>query len=230
MRCPWCCSGPGSGSSRTRTGGTVSDDRVPARTSSLSRQTSVPQPSACPRKVPFNIGPPEITTAGRSTLAAAISSAGIVLSQPPSSTSPSIGLARNISSIAIAAMFRQSMAVGRTRVSPSETTGRFSGTPPASYTPCLHRVGHLVEMGVAGREVGGGVGDRDLRSALERAGRHPAPHPGPVEVRVPIVAGVPLPAAQLPHQHALPSVADSLRPVRHGTRIVRPTPPVRSSA
>ena len=105
---------------------------MPARTSSLSRQTSVPQPSAWPRKVPFSIGPPGITTAGRSTLAAAISSAGMVLSQPPSSTSPSMGLARNISSMAIAAMFRQSMAVGRTRVSPSETTGRFSGMPPAS--------------------------------------------------------------------------------------------------
>ena len=59
-----------------------------------------------------------------STDAAAISSAGIVLSQPPSSTSPSIGLARNISSIAIAAMLRQSIAVGFTWVSPSETTGR----------------------------------------------------------------------------------------------------------
>ena len=44
-----------------------SADRVPARTSSLRRQTSVPQPRACPRKVPFSIGPPEITTAGRST-------------------------------------------------------------------------------------------------------------------------------------------------------------------
>ena len=48
-----------------------------------------------------------------------------------------MGLARNISSMAIAAMFRHSMAVGRTRVSPRETTGRFSGMPPASYTPCL---------------------------------------------------------------------------------------------
>ncbi len=46
-----------------------------------------------------------------------------------------MGFARNISSIAIAAMLRQSIAVGRTSVSPSETTGRFSGTPPASWTP-----------------------------------------------------------------------------------------------
>src|SRR5579859_8027135 len=112
-------------------------ERVPARTSSLSRHTSVPQPSAAPRKVPVSIGPPGTTTAGRSTEAAAISSEGMVLSQPPSNTTPSIGLARSISSVAIAAMFRQSIAVGRTEVSPSETTGRLSGIPPASYTPCF---------------------------------------------------------------------------------------------
>ena len=46
-RCPWCCSGRGCGSSTTRTRGTRSSDSVPARTSSDSRQTSVPQPSGC---------------------------------------------------------------------------------------------------------------------------------------------------------------------------------------
>ena len=66
-----------------------------------------------------------------------MSSDGIVLSQPPSSTTPSIGLARSISSVAIAARLRHSIAVGLTWVSPSETTGRFRGTPPASQMPCL---------------------------------------------------------------------------------------------
>jgi hypothetical protein len=66
-----------------------------------------------------------------------MSRAGIVLSQPPSSTTPSTGLARSISSVAMAARLRQSMAVGRTWVSPSDTTGRLSGTPPASQTPSL---------------------------------------------------------------------------------------------
>ena len=47
-----------------------------------------------------------------------MSSAGMVLSQPPSSTTPSIGLARSSSSVAIAAMLRHSIAVGRTWVSP----------------------------------------------------------------------------------------------------------------
>ena len=89
-------------------------DNSPARTSSESRHTSVPQPSATPRKVPVSIGPPGTTTAGRSTDAAAMSRDGIVLSQPPRSTTPSIGLARSISSIAIAARLRQSIAVGFT--------------------------------------------------------------------------------------------------------------------
>ena len=66
-----------------------------------------------------------------------MSRAGIVLSQPPSSTAPSTGLARSSSSAAMAARLRQSIAVGRTWVSPSDTTGRLSGTPPASQTPSL---------------------------------------------------------------------------------------------
>jgi len=70
------------------------------------------------RNEPLSIGPPGSTTAGRFTDAAAISSAGIVLSHPPSRTAPSIGLARSISSAAIAAMLRHSIAVGRTLVSP----------------------------------------------------------------------------------------------------------------
>lgn len=110
-------------------------DSVPARTSSDSRHTSVPQPSGVPRNVPVSIGPPGTTTAGRSTDAAAMISDGMVLSQPPSRTTPSMGLARSISSVAMAAMLRQSMAVGRTFVSPRDTTGRSSGMPPASYTP-----------------------------------------------------------------------------------------------
>ena len=80
----------------------------------------------------MSIGPPGTTTAGRSTEAAAMSNVGIVLSHPPRSTTPSTGLARSISSVAIAAMFRHSIAVGRTCVSPSDTTGRSSGIPPAS--------------------------------------------------------------------------------------------------
>jgi hypothetical protein len=106
-------------------------DSVPARTSSLSCQDIRAAAERCAPEGAGRIGPPGNTTAGRSTDAAAISSDGMVLSHLPSSTTPSIG-ARNISSVAIAAMFRQSMAVGRTSVSPRDTTGRFMGMPPAS--------------------------------------------------------------------------------------------------
>ena len=67
---------------------------VPALTSSLNRQTSVPDPIGLPRYLPFSIGPPETTSAGRSQLAAPMTSAGVVLSQPQSSTTPSMRVRR----------------------------------------------------------------------------------------------------------------------------------------
>src|SRR5579871_4701828 len=63
---------------------------LPARTSSLMVHTLVPEPSRWPWKFPLSIGPPETTSAGRSQLAAPISSEGVVLSQPHNSTTPSI--------------------------------------------------------------------------------------------------------------------------------------------
>ena len=45
----------------------------------------------------------------------------------------------------------------------------------------------LVEVGVARRQIGGGVGDGDLWPAVERVVRYPAAHPRPVQVVVPRV-------------------------------------------
>jgi len=70
--------------------------------------------------------------AGMSTLAAPISRAGVVLSQPTSSTTPSIGLARSASSTSMAARLRYIMALGRSELSPVEKTGNSTGRPPAS--------------------------------------------------------------------------------------------------
>ena len=47
-------------------------------------------PVRSPRNQPFSIGPPDSTMAGMSTVAAAISCAGVVLSQPVVSTTPSM--------------------------------------------------------------------------------------------------------------------------------------------
>src|SRR4029078_8288926 len=91
---------------------------LPSRTSSLERQTSVPEPMSAPRNLPLSIGPPEITSAGRSQLDPPMMIDGVVLSQPQSRTTPSIGLPRIDSSTSIAARFRKRIAVGRTLVFP----------------------------------------------------------------------------------------------------------------
>ena len=111
-------------------------DIVPARTASLICQTPVPDPSSPPRNLPDSIGPPETPIVGRSTLAAPISNAGVVLSHPISRTTPSSGLARIDSSTSMLTRLRNSIVVGRISVSPSDITGNSSGKPPASSTPC----------------------------------------------------------------------------------------------
>ena len=107
----------------------------PARTSSLNRHTSVPEPMSRPRNLPFSMGPPVSMMVGRSQLAAPISWAGVVLSQPESSTTPSRGLARMDSSTSMLIRLRNSMVVGRISVSPRDMVGNSSGKPPASHTP-----------------------------------------------------------------------------------------------
>src|ERR1700686_5714094 len=66
----------------------------PARTASDICQTPVPEPILWPLKQPLSIGPPETTKVGKLQLAAPIINEGVVLSQPQSRTTPSIGLPR----------------------------------------------------------------------------------------------------------------------------------------
>src|SRR5271166_2833511 len=77
----------------------------PARASSDNVQTSA-TPKRFPCRKPFSIGPPDTPIVGRSTLAAPISKAGVVLSQPISRTTPSNGLARSDSSTSILTRLR----------------------------------------------------------------------------------------------------------------------------
>ncbi len=131
---------------------------------SVNFHTCVPEPMSSPRYLPFSIGPPETPIVGRSTEAAPISSDGVVLSQPMSSTTPSNGLARMHSSTSIAAWLRNSIVVGRISVSPRLITGNSIGKPPASSTPrrtwsassrkcALHGVAsdHVLQMPITGR-------------------------------------------------------------------------------
>src|SRR3984885_12149722 len=136
----------------------------PAFTASLYRHTSVPEPIGRPRNVPRIIGPPETAMVGKLELAAPIRSAGVVLSQPTSRTTPSMGFPRIDSSTSMLAKFRNNMAVGRKLVSPSDMTGNSSGKPPASHTPrftnsassrkgALHGVSsdHVLQIPMTGR-------------------------------------------------------------------------------
>jgi hypothetical protein len=63
----------------------------PAASISLAFHTIVPDPTRSPLNQPFSMGPPDSTMAGMSTVAAAIKQAGVVLSQPVVSTTPSSG-------------------------------------------------------------------------------------------------------------------------------------------
>ena len=66
-----------------------------------------------------------------------MSCAGTVLSQPPISTTASIGWAPIISSVSIDIRLRVSMLVGCAKLSWIEIVGKAIGSPPASMTPRL---------------------------------------------------------------------------------------------
>ena len=64
---------------------------LPARSSAQYFQVSLPLPRNLPWKSPRSIGPAGMKIAGRFIDRAPITSAGVVLSQPPISTQPSAG-------------------------------------------------------------------------------------------------------------------------------------------
>ncbi len=104
----------------------------PVLSISVNFHTWVPEPMVWSRQRPLSMGPPEMTSAGRSQEAAPIMSAGVVLSQPVSRITPSKGLARMDSSTSMATRLRNSMVVGRITGSPRDMTGNSMGKPPIS--------------------------------------------------------------------------------------------------
>ena len=69
----------------------------PAACISRAFQTMVPEPVRLPPNHPLSMGPTERAMAGILTVAAAMSKAGVVLSQPIFSTTPSIGYPNRVS-------------------------------------------------------------------------------------------------------------------------------------
>ena len=107
----------------------------PARYLPQKRRQSVHAPSRSPLWRPVIIGPVTSWIAGLFADTAPISCAGTVLSQPPISTTASIGCARIISSTSIAIRLRNIMLVGFRNTSPNDTVGNARGSPPAASTP-----------------------------------------------------------------------------------------------
>ena len=131
----------------------------PARRSSHIRHRSVPAPSARPRNIARGRAPPVTSTVGTLALIAPISAPGTLLSQLASTTRPSSGLARTISSTSMASRLRYSIALGFIRSSPSEIVGNSAGAPPAARTPSatatascrsgrLHGLSWLAELAI----------------------------------------------------------------------------------
>src|ERR1700743_3150325 len=81
------------------------------------------------------MGPTGMTTVGRSAEIAAMIWAGRVLSQPPITTTASIGWARIISSVSIAIRLRRYIEVGCEKLSAIEIVGNTIGIAPDSITP-----------------------------------------------------------------------------------------------
>jgi hypothetical protein len=79
---------------------------VPPLSSAKYLDVSVPDPMSSPRQRPLSIGPAGRKMAGRFMVVAPMIIAGVVLSQPPIKTTPSIGWQRSISSTSMARKLR----------------------------------------------------------------------------------------------------------------------------
>ena len=121
---------------------------------------------------------------GRSALAAPMSSAGTVLSQPPISTTASSGWARSITSTSIAMRLRANIAVGDVNISPSEMTGKLERQPAGLPDAALDGLGQLTQSAMAVVQLGEGIDDPD-DGTVERLAReaHRLGHRSPQEQR-----------------------------------------------
>ena len=201
--------------------------RAPARTSSPRRQTSVPQPSACPRNVPFSIGPPGTTTAGRSDARRGHQQRGdrLVAAAEQHQAVDRVGPEHLLHG-------HRGHVPPQHRGGPDERLaegdhGQVERDAARLVHAALDRLRDLVQVRVAGRQVGGGVRDGDLRPALERVRGHPAAHPGAVQVGVAVVPGVPRVAPQRRLRASVVPVVD--RRSWHQYRPARRRPACRSA-
>jgi len=97
----------------------------------------VQAPTRSERWEPVSVDPVINSIDSNLAEAAPINCAGTVLSQPPISTTASIGCASSISSVSIDMRLRNYMLVGAEKLSWMLMVGKSIGRPPASITPRL---------------------------------------------------------------------------------------------
>src|SRR3954471_5273810 len=108
---------------------------------------------------------------GRSALAAPISKASVVLSQPISSTTPSSGWARMFSSTSMAARLPVEHRGWAHGDLPEGGNGELKREAPRIKHAVADMLGNGAEMGVAGVELRPGVADPNRWASLERVER-----------------------------------------------------------
>src|SRR5690606_9878571 len=86
--------------------------------------------------------------------------------------------------------------------------GQVEGNPTRLPHAVADATSNIVQVAVARGQIGRGVGDGDLRSALEGVSGYAAAHPGSMDVRVAVVTRIPLVASQSGHPR-FPSLAFS---------------------
>ncbi len=165
---------------------------TPALTSSLKRQTSVPEPSSCPQYLPLSIGPPDTTMAGTSQLAAPMTrdGRGLVAAAEQHDAVDGIGADGlfDVHADQVAVEHGRRAHVGLARGHDRELHRQPAGLPHAA----LHVVRDGPQVRVARRQLRPGIADADDRAAVEHVGGQPlVPHPAAVDEAVLVVLAEP---------------------------------------
>ena len=144
---------------------------LPPRTSSDICHTPVPEPICLPRKCPTTSARRRCRWSGMSQLAAPISSDGVVLSQPMSSTTPSMRIAADgFFDVHAGEIAEQHRGGPQLRLA-QRHHGKLERESAGFVDPALHELRELAEVAVAGSELAPGVADADDGTAVEQVVR-----------------------------------------------------------
>ena len=140
-----------------------------------------------------------MTIVGRSQLAAPISSAGVVLSQPTSRMTPSIGLARIDSSTSMLDQIAKKHRRRAHRCFAQRNDRKFQRKAARFINAAFDGVGNGAKMRVARRQLRPGIADADDRPPIEEViGKSLVLHPTAMDESALVRAPEPFRAAEAP--------------------------------